>query len=164
MIYVESNSKTCCFFALQSGNAAATKLRHIWKKKGDQADLNNDRGIFNVVKIRSILDKLIYNDIYNLVDKSMSSSNIGARKNRNIRDHLFVINGILNDTITSSNKQPLDLQIYDVSKCFDKLDFTNTANDLYKSGVLLLQTVTKHAMFQSNCLGDPIQNRSNFKI
>ena len=113
----------------------SSSITSIWKKKGDQADLNNDRGIFNVVKIRSILDKLIYNDIYNLVDKSMSSSNIGARKNRNIRDHLFVINGILNDTITSSNKQPLDLQIYDVSKCFDKLDFTNTANDLYKSGV-----------------------------
>ena len=105
------------------------------EKKGDQTNLDNDRGIFNVSKIRSILDKLIYNDIYDAVDYNMSSSNIGARKSRNIRDHLFVINGILNEAINAPNKQPIDIQIYDVSKCFDKLDFINTANDLYNSGV-----------------------------
>ena len=54
------------------------------------------------------------------IDKSMSSSNIGGRKNRNIRDHLFVINGILND-VTKSKEVDVDLQIYDVQKCFHKL-------------------------------------------
>ena len=49
-----------------------------------------------MVKIRSILDKLVFSHIYDIVDSSMSASNIGARRNRNIRDHLFVINGVLN--------------------------------------------------------------------
>ena len=74
-----------------------SNISSFYKKKGDKTDLNNDRGVFNVVKVRSILDKLIYNDIYGVVDSNMSCSNIGARRNRNIRDHLFVINGILND-------------------------------------------------------------------
>ena len=113
----------------------SSSITSIWKKKGDQADLENDRGIFIVSKIRSILDKLVYNDIYNIIDNNMSSSNIGARKNRNIRDHLFVINGILNEAIIAPNKTPIDIQIYDVSKCFDKLDYTTTANDLFNSGV-----------------------------
>ena len=81
--------------------------------------MNDDRGVFNVVKIRSLLDKLIYNDKSSIVDKNMSSSNIGGRKKRNIRDHLFVVNAILQDA--KNNKENIDIGIYDVIKCFDKL-------------------------------------------
>jgi len=34
------------------------------------------------------------------VDQHMSSSNIGSRKGRNIRDHLFVINSVISDLKT----------------------------------------------------------------
>ena len=112
-----------------------SNISSFYKKKGDKSDLNNDRGVFNVVKIRSVLDKLIYNDIYDTVDSSMSSSNIGARRNRNIRDHLFVINGILNDVRQKKNSCGIDLGIYDIYKCFDKMCYAETANDLYKAGV-----------------------------
>ena len=61
---------------LQSSN-----ITSFYKSKGDRSDLENDHGVFIVVKIRSILDKLIYNDNYHIIDKSMSCSNIGARKN-----------------------------------------------------------------------------------
>ena len=110
-------------------------ITSIWKKKGEQSNINNDRGIFNVTKIRSILDKLLYNDIYDVVDVNMSNSNIGAQKSRNIRDHLFVINAILNEAVNGTEKLALDIQIYDVAKCFDKLDYVSTANDLYSAGV-----------------------------
>ena len=112
-----------------------SNISSFYKKKGDRSDLNNDRGVFNVVKIRSILDKMIYNDIYNMVDASMSSSNIGARRNRNIRDHLFVINGILNDVQQNKNEGGVDVGIYDIAKCFDKMWYTETANDIFKAGV-----------------------------
>ena len=78
---------------------------------------------------------MIYNDIYSQVDKAMSCSNIGARKSRNIRDHIFVINAIFNEAVNAPNKKPLDVQIFDVSKCFDKLEYYHTANDLYRAGV-----------------------------
>ena len=74
-----------------------SNISSFYKLKGQKDDLNNDRGVFVVVKLRSILDKLIYNDEYEIIDQSMSNSNIGGRKGRNIRDHLFVINAILND-------------------------------------------------------------------
>ena len=66
----------------------------------------------------------------------MSCSNIGARRNRNIRDHLFIINGILNDVHENKNKSAVDLGIYDIAKCFDKMWYSETANDLYKAGVI----------------------------
>ena len=86
--------------------------------------------MFNVVKLRSILDKLSYNDNYDIIDKNMSCSNIGARKNRNIRDHLFVINGILNDVNKSKKNEKVDIQIMDIRKCFDNMFYKETADDI----------------------------------
>ena len=65
----------------------------------------------------------------------MSCSNIGARKKRNIRDHRFVIHAIMNQTLNNSFNHPIDIQVYDVRKCFDKLEYVNTATDLYKAVV-----------------------------
>ena len=113
---------------LQSSN-----ITSFYKSKGDRSDLNNDRGVFNVVKIRSILDKLVYNDSYHEIDKSMSCSNIGARKKRNIRDHLFVINAVMNDAF--KNKKEIDIEIMDIAKCFDKMWFEETSNDIFRAGV-----------------------------
>ena len=64
----------------------------------------------------------------------MSCSNIGARKGRNIRDHLFVINAIMNEAVQKKNKN-IDIQIVDIEKCVDKIAFKETANDLYTAGV-----------------------------
>ena len=61
----------------------------------------------------------------------MTDSNIGGRRDRNIRNHLFVINGIINDVI-QTKRESIDIQIYDIAKCFDALDLKFTMNDLYK--------------------------------
>ena len=111
-----------------------SNISSFYKNKGPKNDLDNDRGVFNVIKLRSILDKLIYNDIYETVDGNMSLSNIGGRRGRNIRDHLFVINGILNDALNDKNSN-IDIHIYDVKKCFDKMWYSETANDFFDVGL-----------------------------
>ena len=97
----------------------ASNISSFWKKKGDRSDLNNDRGVFNVVKVRTILDKLVYNDFYDVIDSSMSCSNIGARKNRSIRDPIVVVNSIFNDVNQNKRNQGVDCKIYDISKYFE---------------------------------------------
>ena len=109
-------------------------ITSLYKNKGEKSDLNSDRGIFNVVKIRSILDRLIYNQKYPIIESNMSCSNIGARKGRNIRDHLFVINSILHD-VTLNKKKNIDIEIYDIKKCFDKMWAAETANDAFNAGL-----------------------------
>ena len=49
-----------------------TDITSIYKNKGEKSDLDNDRGIFGVSKVRSIIDKLVYNDTYDEIDDSMS--------------------------------------------------------------------------------------------
>ena len=95
-------------------------ISSIYKNKGSQQSLDNDRGIFVVTILRMILDGLIYKEKFPLIDKNMSSSNIGARSKRNIRDHLFIVYGIVNSVVNGTSA-PIDLQIYDVQKCFDEL-------------------------------------------
>ena len=41
-----------------------TDITSIYKLKGEKSELDNDRGIFGVSKIRSILEKLVYQDKY----------------------------------------------------------------------------------------------------
>ena len=63
----------------------------MYKSKGEKCDLQNDRGVHSVLRFRAIIDKLLYNDMYEQIDSKMSNCNVGGRRNRGIRDNLFVI-------------------------------------------------------------------------
>ena len=110
-------------------------ITSIYKGKGDRLDLTNERGIFIVTIFRGILMKLIYNEKYEVIDSNMSDSNVGARRNKNIRNHIFVINGIICDVLSSKNKKPIDIHIKDYRQCFDSMWLEETMNDLYEAGV-----------------------------
>ena len=43
-------------------------ITSLYKSRCEKSDFHNDRGTFNVVKIRSILDRLIYNQKYPIID------------------------------------------------------------------------------------------------
>ena len=76
-----------------------------------------------------ILDKVIYLEEYETIDKNMSDSNAGARKGKNCRNHSFIVNGILHEK--KENKgAPIDILIYDVAKCFDEVWPADTINVL----------------------------------
>ena len=91
-----------------------------------------------VSKIRSIIEKLIYEDIYDTIDTAMSDSNVGARRKRNIRDNLFVLYSTINEAIR--NKKDIDIQFYDLAKCFDTMWAEETMNDLCTSCGLFQET------------------------
>ena len=116
-----------------------TKLKYaditsIYKGKGSKSDMENQRGLFNLVTIRSIIDKLIYMDEYETVDGNLTDCNVGARKKRNIRDNLFVVNGVINAVI-EKDANPVDIELFDISKCFDSLWLKECLNDLYEAGI-----------------------------
>ena len=60
----------------------------------------------------------------------MSFSNVGGRKQRNIRDNLFVLYAAINDVINGDGTS-FDIQGYDVMKCFDEMWYEETLNDLW---------------------------------
>ena len=124
-------------------------ITSIYKNKGSRKDLNNYRGIFRVNVLRSVLDRLIFNDEYEGIDKNLTDSNVGGRRGRNIRDNIFVLNAIVN-SIKSGNEESCDITVYDVEKCFDALWAQECINTLYEYGLnndklVLLYEETKDA-------------------
>ena len=107
----------------------------IYKGKGPKSELINDRGIFIVTLLRTIMMRLIYLDYYPQLDKSMSDSQVRARKGKNIRNHIWIVNGIISDVLSSKSKKPVDIQIYDYKQCFDSLWLQECMNDLYSAGL-----------------------------
>ena len=69
-----------------------------------------------------------------MIDNFMSDSNVGGRKGRSVRDHLFMVNGIIHDHHNSESK-PLTFQILDYLLCFDSMWYEEVTNRLYKAGV-----------------------------
>ena len=59
-------------------------ITSIYQNKGERSDLNNERRLFGLKTVRTIVEKLIYHDEYETIDESMSDCNIGSRKERNI--------------------------------------------------------------------------------
>ena len=103
--------------------------------KGEKYDLENDRGIFLVTILRSILMRLIYKDKYKLIESNMSDSQLGGRKGMNVRNHIWMLNGIISDVLSTKKKKPIDIQVFDYKQCFDSLWLQECLNDIYDSGV-----------------------------
>ena len=104
----------------------------IWKRKGSRLSLESDRGILVINILKKIIDQLIYDDKYDDIDRNMSDSNIGGRKNMNIKNHLFIIYGIMN-SVVNGKEGPIDIQVYDLEKAFDALWLEDSMNDLVDS-------------------------------
>ena len=59
-------------------------ITSLYKHKGTHSDFNNFRGVFRVTVLISVLDRLMYNDMYHIIDENLTDGNVEARKNRNI--------------------------------------------------------------------------------
>ena len=89
--------------------------------------------MFRVPILRTILNRLIYNHEYGNIDEELTDSNVGARRNRNIRDNIFVLNAVTN-AVVKGDADPVDVQVYDVEKCFDALWMQECINDVFETG------------------------------
>ena len=86
---------------------------------------------------------------YQIIDDYMSDSNVGGRKDRSIRDHLFVVNGILHEHSKSKTK-PISIQILDYKNCFDSLWQDEITNELFEAGVQDDKLALLHAINETN--------------
>ena len=109
-------------------------ITSIYKRKGSVNAYSSYRGIFRVQALRNILERLIYNDEYSTIDSNLTDANVGARQKRNIRDNIFVLGAVMNEAIQGT-KEPVDVTVYDVEKCFDALWVQECINNMYDAGL-----------------------------
>ena len=101
-------------------------------KSGSKYLLKNERGIFVLSAVRTILMRLLYTTRYEIINSHMSDSNVGGRQNIN---HIFVINGIIQETLSSKNNRRVTLKIYDYKQLFDSMNLEESLSNLFDSGM-----------------------------
>jgi hypothetical protein len=97
-------------------------------------EFENYRGVFRVQILRSILDRLTYNDSYYTIDNNLTDGNVGGRKNRSVRDNIFVISAVIN-LVTNGSSEAIKVQVMDAEKCFDKLWLQSCINAIHEAGI-----------------------------
>ena len=107
----------------------------IPKRKKSPLELSSQRGIFLVPKLRGVFLKLVYNSIIDILEDNQSLSNIGARKKKSPRDHLFVVYSVMQETLKGKDVCDRDFVFYDLVQAFDSLWVTHTLLDPYENKV-----------------------------
>ena len=102
----------------------------IFKNKGSRLDMKNDRGIFILTTLRRIIDNLLYHDKFHSIDAHMSDSNVGSRRERQVKNHLFIVHGVIN-SVVNGKEQCIDIQFYDLQQAFDALWLSDCMIDIY---------------------------------
>ena len=64
----------------------------------------------------------------------MSDSNVGGRKRKNIRNHIFIVNRVINEAL--KKKTNVDIEILDYRQCFDGMWLDETINDMFEAGLV----------------------------
>ena len=104
-------------------------------KKGKKILLKNERGIFLVSSVRSILMRLIYNLKSKTLDSHMTDRNVGGRKSKSGINHIWVMQSIIHENMSSVKKVPIVIQQYDYRQMFDGMDSSKACGDIYDYGV-----------------------------
>ena len=79
----------------------------------------------------------------------MSDSNIGSRKEKNVKNNLFIIYGIIN-SVLKEEKHCIDIQIYDLVMAFDALWLEDCMNNLYDTLPPEQRDVKLAMMYEAN--------------
>ena len=79
-------------------------ITSIPKNNHSRFDLENEGGISLITIYKKVFENLLYNEYSKDLDSNMSESNIGARKRRNIKDHLLIVHGVINDLNQNKDK------------------------------------------------------------
>ena len=91
----------------------------IYKQKGSWKELEGHRGIFIVVILTIIFEKVIKNRILPILSRNMTQFQTGGAKGKGVVDNLFILRGIIDYTVYLD--KPTLVTFYDIEKCFDSL-------------------------------------------
>ena len=104
-------------------------------KKGPRSELRNERGIFLVNSVRGIIMRLLFNSESHMINDNMSDSNIGGRKQKSCINHIWALNSIVHEQLSSKKYNPVVLQQYDYQQMFDSMHLKEACADLYDIGL-----------------------------
>ena len=110
-----------------------TTLLQIFKGKGDFRDLSMMRNIHLKEEIQKLFSHVLVSQIKGTIMNNMTPFQIGARKGHRPQEHIFLVKSMMQ--LFQIKKKPLTIQLYDVSKFFNKENLPDVMNEIYRCGI-----------------------------
>ena len=107
------------------------QITSIWKGRGDKERLQNHRGITTSSAIGSIVEILIDNRIEAHIPFTQAQG--GGQRGASTCDHLFLLRTSID--IAKTEKRPIYITFYDVTKAYDNADNTDMLKILWDHGL-----------------------------
>ena len=79
--------------------------------------------------------KVLFQRKSDMLNYNIFDSNIGGRKDKSCINHIWVLNGIFHEQLSSVKNPPIVIQQYDFSQMFDGIKLDEALSDLYNSGI-----------------------------
>ena len=79
--------------------------------------------------------RLLFNLKCSVLEAHMSDSNVGGRKKKSGINHIWVMNNIICDQISSVKNVPIVIQKFDYKQMFDGMDSVEASGDMFDYGI-----------------------------
>ena len=113
-------------------SSAETWLTKIFKRKGSEAKLKNNRFVHGKEPFAKLLEKCVVELISSKLDEATPQLQAGSRKGRSTRDQLLKV--IIMQKHYESQGKPLPVLLVDVQSCFDKMRLDDVIYDSLEAG------------------------------
>ena len=91
--------------------------------------------------------RMLFNRKSEMLDSNISDSNFGGREDKNCINHIWTVNAIIHEQLSSIKNPPIVLQQFDYTQMFDGINLRESLSDLLNSGV---QDDTFHLINEAN--------------
>ena len=113
-----------------------TILLQLYKGRGSRGDLNNQRNIHTKQDIPKFFGHIVASAAKPNLLENMTPYQIGTMPGHRAQEHLFVVKSIIG--LYELHGKAIALQLWYLSKYFDRESLTNGLNELYRSNVTSL--------------------------
>ena len=110
-----------------------TNIVQIYKGNGPKDDLGNHRNIHTKEEIPKFFGHIVINSAKDKIIGHMSKFQLGTKPGHRAQEHLFVMRSVIAFYVLGG--KALILQLYDISKFFDREMLRDCMDTLYNNGI-----------------------------
>ena len=110
-----------------------TNIIQIYKGKGSKDDLGNLRNIHTKLETPKFFGHMVVNAAKGKIMENMSKFQLGTKPGHRAQEHLFVMRSVIELYILCG--KALILQLYDISKFFDREMLMDCMDAMYNNGI-----------------------------
>ena len=110
-----------------------TIIIQIYKGKGSKEDFNNQRNIHTKDEVPKVFEGMLVDKSKERIVSSCTKFQIGGLPGHRASEHLFLVKSVM--AYYYYLNIPLILQVYDISKYFDKESLRDTMDTLFQAGI-----------------------------